>query len=233
MEEENDFKNRLKELREEEGLSPEQLSERINDENEHLLKIEKKEQRNISANAIRKYEKGYYPKNIEFVKRLAKHFNVSVQYLLGQTSERTTNINIQEISKRYGLSEKALKNLEFLNNQFNNFNEDLESIGLSITHIKTINKLIEEFTPENHNNALLSLIDFYLNLKIKDNLEINISTDGDINIIDSNQHSYGGIARINNEAIIGGILNFIDSKLIDMRKMKEDEINECKRTRKK
>lgn len=42
----------------------------------------------------------------------SKYFNVSVDYLLGFADETTKNVEIKEITKKYGLSSKSLTNLQ-------------------------------------------------------------------------------------------------------------------------
>lgn len=49
---------------------------------------------------------------IETIVFIAKGLNTSVDYLLGITDEPSTNINLQSISKEYGITSKALNNIK-------------------------------------------------------------------------------------------------------------------------
>lgn len=213
-----EFKERLKKLMEENGIkTPEELS----------IKLEQLHNNSsIHSNTIRNYLKGTTPKDFQKFKILADYFNVSTDYIQGFTDTKTPNIDIKNISEKYGLSENALKNLEFLNNRYKNLKKPFNDIGAPITYINTINKLLEEFTPQNHNEALLSYIDLFLNIEINKNLFINISTHGEMNVINVSKTHYGGLAIINNEAVINGLLTYINNKLIELRKeLKKDGEN--------
>lgn len=91
--------NRIKYLRKEEKLTQEQLGKYIG----------------FSANAIGQYETGIREPNFETLIKLADYFNVSIDYLLGRTTQR---------------------NLEFVNN------EKLEPYKKEfIDYVKTMNEL--------------------------------------------------------------------------------------------
>ncbi|WP_078392851.1 helix-turn-helix domain-containing protein [Shouchella patagoniensis] len=69
----NSFRVRLKQLREEHNFTQQDLAE-------HLL---------ISIRQYRRYEKGDYEPNIETLIKLANYFNVSLDYLLGRSEDKS------------------------------------------------------------------------------------------------------------------------------------------------
>lgn len=77
------FGKRIKQLRTERKWTQEYVCERLN----------------ISSGALSRYETGMYePKSLELVKDFANLFEVTTDYLLGKTNERThNNIDSQEI----------------------------------------------------------------------------------------------------------------------------------------
>ena len=84
---------------------------------------------------------------------LSKYFKVSSDYLLGLTEEPSPDVTVKAINRKYGLSEKALNNLEKM--QEHKKNGD--------TIIDTTNKLLEQsFYENNDGSSIISLIDSYL-----------------------------------------------------------------------
>lgn len=73
------FKERLKELREEKGLSKWELSNRLNT--------------NASPHTIRKYETEGVNSKVNNIIELAKFFNVTTDYLLGVSDERIVDLS--------------------------------------------------------------------------------------------------------------------------------------------
>ena len=64
-----------------------------------------------SIQAISQFKRGTsYPK-IENIAKIAKHYDVSIDYLFGLTDVRTPDINVQAVSKYTGLSEKSIETL--------------------------------------------------------------------------------------------------------------------------
>ena len=169
---------------------------------------------------------GRYLKDFQLVK-LCEKLKVSADYILG--TEKPISIEIPEITDKYGLTEQTLKNLEHLNNfKKNIFNQlNLKS------PIDTINKILSENIKNGTDIPLIVLIDSYLNTKIPNNYLLSFQ--GDIvQLFDDfkkvpNKH-YGGQTFLTGDLLIKGILVEIENKLI---KMKEEEKNECKGTRKK
>ncbi|HDI3055687.1 TPA: helix-turn-helix transcriptional regulator [Clostridium botulinum] len=72
------FGDRLKELREEKGMTQEQLGKLLN----------------ITKQAVYSYEKGDNEPNMDALVKIANIFNVSLDYLLCRTKERY-NLNLE------------------------------------------------------------------------------------------------------------------------------------------
>jgi transcriptional regulator with XRE-family HTH domain len=85
----------------------------------------------VSVQSYSAYEGVREPK-FDFVCKLAQHYNVSADYLLGLTDIKTTETNVTAICDYTGLSEKAVKTLASLNS------------WEYWSHISTINLLIEQ-----------------------------------------------------------------------------------------
>lgn len=73
------MQNRLRELRKEKKLTLKEASEEL-----------KKNNLNISADALAKYERGDRESKLETWQKLADFFNVPVDYLLGISKDRST-----------------------------------------------------------------------------------------------------------------------------------------------
>ncbi len=72
-----DFKNRLRELRKEKGLSKWDVANSIE---------------NASPHTIRKYETEGISSKIKNIIKIARFFNVSTDYILGVTDTKTINL---------------------------------------------------------------------------------------------------------------------------------------------
>lgn len=79
---------RLKQIREENGLSQSDLAKRIN----------------MTQQRISSYEKGIREPDIETLNILADFFNVSIDYLLGKTDKRNNTENKKELEINWALS---------------------------------------------------------------------------------------------------------------------------------
>lgn len=91
----------------------------------------------ITRQAIAQYMEGSVQPNVERLYKIAKYFNVSADYLLGITDQRTSDIDEQKIHEITGLSCEAIDKLK-------RFNKYLPGIL-----IPTLNELIEyENNPE-------------------------------------------------------------------------------------
>ncbi|MCR4861888.1 MAG: helix-turn-helix domain-containing protein [Ruminococcus sp.] len=106
---------RLKELREERGISQETLLEQLNSAGIKISLISLKnyevtEQHHSKFLAVNGM-------NTEFLFNIAEFYGVSIDYLLGRTDTRSPNPDIQSACEYTGLSEKAvdiIKNLPIL-----------------------------------------------------------------------------------------------------------------------
>lgn len=89
------FAKRLKELREKCGLNQSDFAEKCG----------------TSRGSISFYEKGERLPDIETIFNMAKHFNVSADYLIGLSDVSTKNETIRNVADVTGLSEKAVMGL--------------------------------------------------------------------------------------------------------------------------
>ena len=89
------FGKRLFELRESRGESQQELADSMG----------------ITRQSLSRYELGERTANIDLLKKIAEHYDVSADYLLGLTGNTTTDTNLQAVCKYTGLSEKAINNL--------------------------------------------------------------------------------------------------------------------------
>lgn len=92
------FGERLKELRVESGMSQDNLSKELN----------------VSQSALGYYENCGRTPDIEFLEKVSKYFNVSVDYLLGHSQARTIDTEIKTICDYIGLSEESIDFLHTL-----------------------------------------------------------------------------------------------------------------------
>ncbi|MBO4867954.1 MAG: helix-turn-helix transcriptional regulator [Ruminococcus sp.] len=68
----------------------------------------------VKPNVVSYWCKGERTPNTEQIIKIAEYFNVSTDYLLCRTKEKTTDITIQAICAYTGLSEEAIKRLNLL-----------------------------------------------------------------------------------------------------------------------
>lgn len=91
--------NRIMEIRVENRLSQEEFSKRVG----------------ITRNTLSNYERGVRSADITTLCAICDEFDVSIDYLLGRTNEKSTNVTIQAMSKELGLTDKAIKALAEFN----------------------------------------------------------------------------------------------------------------------
>ncbi len=97
-----EFKEKLQELiKEHNNISPENLEKEL--DNMNLF---------VSANAIRGYLKGKFPKNMEYYFNLAKYFNVSPLYLIDNNIENKESIENIQVGQQLLLSDKSIDNIK-------------------------------------------------------------------------------------------------------------------------
>jgi len=139
------FSERMRELRKEKGISLEKLAEMMG----------------TTKATLSRYENSKRIPNIEFVKELAKIFNVSVDYLLGRTDVRNTFIP-DDYTQKYKVTKKDLLQYEdfiknagafFMNDEV--AEEDKEKLFKDISELfwkaKEINK--EKYGRKKKKNA--------------------------------------------------------------------------------
>lgn len=117
---------RLKELRIAWGLNQTELGKELG----------------VSRGAVSYYENGERTPDIEVLCRISRFFNVASDYLLGLSDNSTTDIAIQDISTRLGLSDKAINNLSLLNsidsNDTTGFIDTINYLLSNVTYVETI-----------------------------------------------------------------------------------------------
>lgn len=88
----------------------------------------------VSRQALGKWANGETVPDIIDLKKLAKYFNVSADYLLGLTNNKTNDITVKAICEYTGLSDEAVESLaDYINIDYL---EDYESDQLDIEAIK-------------------------------------------------------------------------------------------------
>lgn len=90
-----EFSKRLIHLREQKGLTQQQLADKLQ----------------ITRQSLSLYEKAERTINIELLAKIADFFNVSTDYLMGRTDVISMNEDIQAACKVTGLSEKAINEI--------------------------------------------------------------------------------------------------------------------------
>ena len=91
---------RIKDLREERGITQDQLGKALY----------------VSRETVIKWEAGQRDIKTEYTVKLAKYFNVSSDYLIGLIDVRTTNADMKAVCEYIGLSEEAVNYVkEFTN----------------------------------------------------------------------------------------------------------------------
>lgn len=87
------FPERLKELREKEELSRQQLADILG----------------VSRASLEYYEKGKRTPDIEVLYKLSEHFNVTSDYLIGRTDKCGESTDVNAMCRYTGLSENAIR----------------------------------------------------------------------------------------------------------------------------
>ncbi len=89
------FGKRLLEIRESKGESQQELADSIG----------------ITRQSLSRYELGERTANIDLLKKIAAHYNVCADYLLGLTDNKTTNTDLQAVCGYTGLNEEAVEGI--------------------------------------------------------------------------------------------------------------------------
>ena len=162
----------------------------------------------ITRQSISIYANGDSLPDINKLKQIITFFkengyDYSSDYWLGFTSEPSTDIKVKAINKKYGLSDKALKNLEAMQ----------QHKYLGDTIIDTTNKLLEQdFYKNLDGSAIISLIDSFL------------EENGNGIALTMNRKN-GSSTTISGKDVINAFLIIIERELSIMKERKE---NECK-----
>lgn len=93
--------DRIKELREKQGLTQKQLSE--------------DPRLNLNINTLASYERNLREPKIDMIIRMARYFSVTTDYLLGISEYK--DYDNEQISKQFQLSEKAIIELKQMINK--------------------------------------------------------------------------------------------------------------------
>ena len=102
----------------------------------------------ISRVSLGYYESGDRKPDIEVLSKLSNYFNVTTDYLLGLSDNSTTDLGIQDICKKTGLSDKAVENIIKLNTH-GIINESKWLKGLDYILSQTIEIDILNHEPDN------------------------------------------------------------------------------------
>ena len=192
-----EFKERLKDLMNEQNIKAEELSRKLGQE--------------ITANTVRNYLKGdTSPRDMHQIQILANYFNVSIDYLQGYTENPNTDVNIKNISNEYGLSDKSLKYLHARNRlEKKEMANRLKKYGIST--IDTINFLLE-------NSNIIALIDGYFNAEVNENYLLGFIRNGDIALYDKRKDKrLNGHSFVNADVLEKTFLLVIEKELIEMK----------------
>lgn len=129
------FSERLTQLREEKGLTRQKMADDLK----------------ISRASLEYYEKGKRAPDIETLYEIAEYFDISADYLLGRTPNKTTNPELKSVCKYTGLSDKTCYFLHRLQSYANgqtmtqNYYEIVENFGGDDEDAEYLKKLtIEE-----------------------------------------------------------------------------------------
>ena len=123
----------------------------------NMSNIEFAKKLNVTAEAVRLWTSGYTRPDMKRILEISNIFNVSTDYLLIDTGSSSFEYTEQMTSKKFSLSDNAMKKLALLTNNKGLFNNDLQ--------LKLINYIIENetFLLE----LSIDLLDFY---KANDNI---------------------------------------------------------------
>lgn len=133
------FSSRLKELRDASGLNQEQLAKELG----------------VSRGSISFYENGDRIPDIEFLFQMSKFFDVSADWLLGLSKAKNSNIDVQALCSKTGLSEEISAYL--LQNHGN-----MQTVTFArFAPISCFNRL---FHPEQFHAFLVTLCVYFYNI---------------------------------------------------------------------
>lgn len=99
----------------------------------------------ITRQSLSLFEKGERTINIELLVKIAKYFEVTVDYLLGQTNAATTETTTREVCDYTGLSEKAVNILRAYN-VYSKYTDLVSGIAINIERNKSTDEEIARAT---------------------------------------------------------------------------------------
>jgi len=168
---------RLKALREERKLSHSMLAKQLTEIYKTPISRDVLINYEISECHHTKFETGFGMR-VEYIANLADFYNVSINYLLGATSTRTVDENIESACKYTGIEESALADLhEYSNEPNNEFNVEILSYLIKngylqniIRHLKRtlvssfeFDLIYSELSEEREKNLILASNEFEFN----------------------------------------------------------------------
>ena len=199
---------RLKQLREEKGLSHEKLSKALSDQ--YGVKISTDSLINYEvANAD--HTKAYKNQGmrVEYLRVFANFYNVSTDYLLGITYERTQDLEIRDIVKKTGLSEESVQYLVEANSQ------NLHVIPLVIHALLLEDKYRTQARQRNF-RSIIDLLWFFMEFE-GTNSHLTIDTRGNISEADPSNIFTDTIA-LDNTIVENAALFEMQQILIEFKK---------------
>lgn len=107
----------------------------------------------VSRQSLGKWANGTTVPDILDLKKLAKYFDVSADYLLGLTTNKTTNIELQAVCEYTGLNEKSIKNISSITHKYED--KYKQTLNLFFGNYDTI-----DFFEELANSVEFSTIEF-------------------------------------------------------------------------
>jgi len=158
MEDNKSFGQRLKELRTKNNETQQQASEVIG----------------IHINTLKNYEKGDRVPNANELIKIKNHYNVSYEYLLGESGIKRNDMSFIEIEKATGLSEKSI---HLLTTGHFKYEKSL---------VKTINFIIEN----DYKYQFIKVLDLFLMSRIDTDKSIYKKLQEDVNFNSSDKLKY-------------------------------------------
>lgn len=215
------FIKRFAELREEKGESNRDLQEAFG----------------LSLSAIINYQTGKRTPDIAFLHKLAEHYNVSADYLLGLSDVKSTEQDMKIACEITGLSEKSINTLRFFHNLKQTgfrseiiFYDEIDVINMLL--LQEYNTYNCECTPyfsvlkDGTNNAL-HLIANIMNLKYTNTDRLIIDTDGNIKKYNRLEHGcYENESGFYNKLIEVNSMDLIECVLIEKLKQSLKKISQ-------
>jgi len=87
----------------------------------------------VTQDAVRQWQAGYTRPDVDRLVKIADHFGVSIDFLLGKTETPSPNIEIQAITQYTGISEGAVRFLHAMLN-LKEFPDDLDDVANYLSH---------------------------------------------------------------------------------------------------